>query len=256
MTDGAIPDGKSLVTARSSESVGAGQLRDSAVVTGAGRGIGRAIAVALAKRGLDVALLGRTVQDLDDVVREIASVAPLTQPTAFACDVASEDEVTATSTRVLEQLGSPRVVVNNAGIVHRALVEATSLDAWERVISVNLTAPFLISRAFVAAMKRARRGRIVHIASISATLGTPGASSYCASKWGLVGFMKSLAEELRGTDVQTMAVLPGSVDTDMLIGSGFAPQMTAEDVAGTVAYVALDAPAAMHGAAVELFGAE
>jgi 3-oxoacyl-[acyl-carrier protein] reductase len=103
-------------------------------------------------------------------------------------------------------------------------------------------------------MKERARGRIVHVGSISSILGTPNLSAYCASKWGVVGFMKSLAEELRGTGLQTMAVLPGSVDTQMLEGSGFVAQMTAEDVAGTITYAALDAPDAMNGSAIEVFG--
>jgi 3-oxoacyl-[acyl-carrier protein] reductase len=92
------------------------------------------------------------------------------------------------------------------------------------------------------------------VGSISSTLGTAKMSAYCASKWGVVGFMKALAEELRGTGLQTMAILPGSVDTAMLKGSGFAAQMTAEDVAGTIAYAALDAPDALNGSAIEVFG--
>src|SRR5581483_2182854 len=98
----------------------------------------------------------------------------------------------------------------------------------------------------------ARRGRFVHVASISATLGSPRAASYAASKWGLVGLAKSLAEELRGTGLASIAVLPGSVDTDMLVGSGFAPQMSADDVANAILYAALDAPDALTGAAIEM----
>jgi 3-oxoacyl-[acyl-carrier protein] reductase len=94
----------------------------------------------------------------------------------------------------------------------------------------------------------------VQVASISATLGSPGAASYAASKWGLVGLTKSLAEELRGTGLSAVAILPGSVDTEMLAGSGFSPRMTAADVAGTIVYAALDAPAAITGSAIEIFG--
>jgi 3-oxoacyl-[acyl-carrier protein] reductase len=85
-------------------------------------------------------------------------------------------------------------------------------------------------------------------------MGTPRLSAYCASKWGLVGLVKSLAEELRGTGLQSMCVMPGSVDTDMLRGSGFSPAMTPEDVARIVAWVALDAPDAMNGSCVDAFG--
>ena len=103
-------------------------------------------------------------------------------------------------------------------------------------------------------MLAARRGRFVHVASISATIGSPGAASYSASKWGLVGLAKSLAEELRGTGLCSMAILPGSVDTEMLVGSGFAPSMTAADVAAMIVHTGLDAPEALTGSAIEMFG--
>ena len=174
---------------------------------------------------------------------------------AVACDVASEGEVARASTEILAALGPPRVVVNNAGIVRRgALVHETRPDDWDEVVAVNLRGPFLISRAFLPAMLAARRGRFVHVASISATIGSPGAASYSASKWGLVGFSKSLAEELRGTGLASMAILPGSVDTEMLVGSGFAPQMTADDVAAMIVHAGLDAPEALTGSAIEMFG--
>jgi 3-oxoacyl-[acyl-carrier protein] reductase len=122
------------------------------------------------------------------------------------------------------------------------------------VLGVNLKGTFLVTRALLPAMVPAKRGRIVAVSSISATLGTATQSAYCAAKWGIVGFMKSLAEELRGTGLQALTVLPGSVDTAMLKGSGFAPQMSAEEVAKVVTYAALDAPDAMNGSSVEVFG--
>jgi 3-oxoacyl-[acyl-carrier protein] reductase len=103
-------------------------------------------------------------------------------------------------------------------------------------------------------MRAARRGRIVHVGSISSTLGSARAAAYSASKWGLVGLMKSLAEELADSGLSTVAVLPGSVDTEMLAGSGFSPRMRAEDVARTLVYHALDASHAHNGGVVEMFG--
>lgn len=223
-----------------------------AVVTGASRGIGRATAEALARRGLSVALFGRVRGDLEAVAAEIERNGGRAVP--FVCDVADPHAIDAAAKQVLTELGTPLVVVNNAGTVAREPIESMTDEVWHHVLDVNLTGAFRVTRAFLAAMKTAARGRIVHVGSISSTLGTPRLSAYCASKWGLVGFMKSLAEELRGTGLQTMAVLPGSVDTAMLQGSGFAPQMLAEDVAGTIAYAALDAPDAMNGSAIEVFG--
>lgn len=226
---------------------------DLAIVTGASRGIGRATAVAFAKRGVRVALVGRSAKLLEEAAETARRTGADAQ--SFVCDVAIEDDVARMASDVLRLMGTPRIVVNNAGIVRRGkTVDATSTAEWDEVIATNLRGPFLVSRAFLPSMLDAKRGRLVHVASISSTLGSPGAASYAASKWGLVGLAKSLAEELRGKGVQSIAVLPGSVDTDMLVGSGFEPQMTADDVAGLIVYTALDAPDAINGSAVEMFG--
>ena len=223
-----------------------------AVVTGAGRGIGRAVAHRLAARGHDVALLARTVDELDLAARPIALLGR--RALVVRCDVASAADVARASEAVLRELGAPDVVVNNAGVVRRALVHEMTEADWDLVLGVNLRGAFLVTRAFLPSMLSRGRGRSVSVGSISATLGTARQSAYCAAKWGLVGFVKSLAEELRGTGLQAMCVLPGSVDTEMLKGSGFAPQMTPEEVADAVVYAALDAPAAMNGSALEMFG--
>ena len=133
-------------------------------------------------------------------------------------------------------------------------VEETSDDDWSATLAANLSGPFYLTRALLPAMRARRSGRFVFVGSISSTLGTARLGAYCASKWGVVGFVKSLAEELRGTGLSATSVLPGSVDTDMLVGSGFPPQMTPEDVARTIVFLALDAPASMNASAVEMFG--
>ncbi|HTJ81178.1 MAG TPA: SDR family oxidoreductase [Polyangiaceae bacterium] len=226
--------------------------RPVAVVTGPSRGIGRATAILLGRRGLDVALLGRQSDALDATLREVeatgarARIAP--------CDVSDEASVAAAAARVVTEMAVPEIVVNNAGIVRRATIEETTARDFDDVLAVNLRGAFLVTRAFLPRMRERGRGRFVFVSSISATLGSPGNASYAASKWALTGFAKSLAEELRGSALLSLAVLPGSVDTDMLAGSGFAPAMTADDVAGTIAYLALEAPPAMNGSAVEVFG--
>ncbi|MBX3260569.1 MAG: SDR family oxidoreductase [Labilithrix sp.] len=223
-----------------------------AVVTGAGRGIGRAVALELADRGCDVALLGRSQAALASAAEEI--VRRGRRAVAIPCDVARSADVEAAASRVLVDLGVPRVVVSNAGVVHRTSVVETTERQWDEVLDVNLKGTFLVTQSFLRPMLAERRGRFVALGSISGTLGTPRLSAYCASKWGTVGFVKSLAEELRGTGLQSLCVMPGSVDTDMLRGSGFSPAMTPEDVARIVAWVALDAPDAMNGSCVDAFG--
>jgi 3-oxoacyl-[acyl-carrier protein] reductase len=155
----------------------------------------------------------------------------------------------------LEKLGPPQVVVANAGVVARALVTEMDEADWDRVTGVSLKGTFLTARAFVPVMVEHKRGRFIAMGSLSSTLGTARQSAYCAAKWGVVGFVKSLAEEVRGSGVQAMVVLPGGVDTAMLRESGFPAQMTAEHVAKVVTFAALDAPDAMNGSAVEMFGA-
>ena len=224
-----------------------------AVVTGAGSGIGRATALELARRGLDVALLGRTEGTLRATATEAERAGVRTL--VARVDVGVEADVRAAVDAILAKLGTPRVVVHNAGIAGRkARVEDTSAAEWDAVMAVNLRGPFLVSRALLPAMRAAATGRFVTLGSISATLGTAGLAAYCASKWGAVGFTKSLAEELRGSGLQAVAVLPGSVDTPMVKVGGFPPLMSPKDVARLVAYAALDAPDAMNGSAIECFG--
>ncbi len=219
-----------------------------ALVTGAGRGIGRAVAVELSHRNVHLILLARTAPVQAE---QLVTGAVLK---SMCLDLADPAAIVAACRQVLDLYGAPDVVINNAATIERRSVETTSVADWDRQLNVNLRAPFLISREILPAMRANGHGRIIHVASISATLGTAGAAAYCASKWGLVGFMKSLAEELRDSGVMTLAILPGSVDTDMLKGSGFAPRMAPEDVAKTIVHYALDAPMAHNGSVIEMFG--
>lgn len=223
-----------------------------AVVTGPSRGIGRATARLLAAKGYSVALLGRPSGSLDEALAEVRLAGVRAE--VFACNLAEPSEIKDAAGRVLGSLGVPRVVVNNAGVIRRAAIENMTLAEWDEQLDVNVRAPFLLSQAFLPEMRKAKAGCIIHVASISSTIGSPLGSAYCASKWALVGFMKSLAEEISGSGLVTLAVLPGSVDTDMLAGSGFAPRMTAEDVAGTIVFYAESATRAHNGSVVEMFG--
>ncbi|MBK8999419.1 MAG: SDR family oxidoreductase [Myxococcales bacterium] len=221
-----------------------------ALVTGASRGIGRATALALAARGVELILLGKPSARLSETTAEASRlVRVMIEP----CDLGDRDAVEHAAARCLAH-GVPDVLVNNAGVIARASVEETSAASWDQQLAVNLRAPFQLARAFLPAMRARGSGRIVNVGSISSTLGCPRAAAYAASKWGLVGFTKSLAEELADSGLSAVVLLPGSVDTDMLEGSGFSPRMSADDVAKTLVHYALDAPLAHNGAVIEMFG--
>ncbi len=223
------------------------------VLTGASRGIGRAAARRFAGRGCRLALLGRPSPRLDEAVDECRALGVEAHRYAFA--LTDAEGFASAASALLETQGTPAVVVNNAGdLVRGPHVHETAVEDWDRVLAVNLRAPFLLCRALLPSMLAEGRGRFVHVSSISGTLGSPGAASYAASKWGLLGLSKSLAEELRGTGLQSVALLPGSTDTDMLAQTPFPPLMSADDVAKMLVFLALDAPDAVQGSAVEMFG--
>jgi 3-oxoacyl-[acyl-carrier protein] reductase len=223
-----------------------------ALLTGASRGLGRAVALGLARRGMSLALLGRS----SPAHAETASLVRQVGGDALELFANFSDAVTLerATERVVSELGVPEVVVHNAGMVVRASIERTSVEDWDQQLDTNLRAPFVLTRALLPALRQAGRGRLVFVGSISGTLGSPGAAAYAASKWGLTGFVKSLAEELKDSGLMACTVLPGSIDTDMLSGSPFPARMRAEEVAKTIEFLALDAPLAHNGAVVEMFG--
>jgi NAD(P)-dependent dehydrogenase (short-subunit alcohol dehydrogenase family) len=220
----------------------------TAIVTGGGRGIGAAVARDLTRRGARVTVFARSASELEEVVRAGAAALSVVGDVSREADVA---RLLADHERVA---GPCDVLVHAAGVLARGRVESLPPEAFRRVLDVNLTGAFLACRAVVPGMRTRRRGRIVAIASISGHLGTPEASAYNASKWGLIGFAKSLAEELKADGIQVMTVSPGSVDTRMLAQTPFPPAMSPEDVARVVGFCAAEAPDAMTGSDVEVFG--
>jgi NAD(P)-dependent dehydrogenase (short-subunit alcohol dehydrogenase family) len=232
----------------------AGQI---AVVTGASRGIGRAIAAALVREGAEVAgcsLRPRPAGGGGGFLDDVAGAAG--RSFLVPCDVRDAGAVAAFRADVLARLGPPDIVVNNAGTVARAPLAALTEAQWHDVLGSNLTGTFLITRAFVTEMRGRRRGRIINISSIAGRQGTPQLSAYNAAKHGVVGLTRAWAEELRPDGISVNAICPGSVDTDMLeIGMpGGTASMTPEDVARVAVFLATDAPAALNGACIDVFG--
>ena len=225
-----------------------------AIVTGASRGIGRATALALANKGFAVALASRSAEDLLSLESEIGALGgrALSIPT----DVSDESSVTAMVERTSREFGPVGLLVNNAGTLVRASIVETDAGAWDRVLGVNLKGAFLCTRAVLPSMIERGRGRIVNVSSISGKLGTPLLSAYCASKWGLLGFSLAASEELKARGIQVFSVCPGSVNTEMLQQGlpGASPDMEPEHVASVIVYLGTEAPDAMTGAAVDVFG--
>ncbi len=223
------------------------------LITGTSRGIGRATAVALAARGAELGLLGRPSKEQRETV-DLCLKNGARRVIELAADLSVASEVEKAAGEFLRTSGPPDALIHNAGIAARTSIENTTLASWEEHVRVNLTAPYVLTRALLPAMRARHTGRIIFVASISSTLGTAKLAAYCATKWGIVGFMKSLAEELTDSGLMTCAVLPGSVDTQMLTDSGFPARMSPDDVARTLLHYALDAPLAHNGASIEMFG--
>ena len=228
-----------------------------ALVTGGGRGIGRAIALSLAASGYALALVARSQNELDETAALIKGLGLAWPPRVMVrvCDVTQASHIAEAIDAIHGSLGSISRLVNNAGVVRRLALSEMSEADFDQVLDGNLKSTYLMSRAALSDL-RVNKGRIVNIASISATLGTPLLSAYCAAKAGVVGFTRALAEELRPDGVLAFSVLPGSVDTRMLREGvpGVEPAMSPADVASVVRYLCDAAPAAMSGSAVEVFG--
>lgn len=187
----------------------------TAIVTGASRGIGQAIAVALAGAGAKVALVARSEDKLKEVAAEIAAAGGTAS--VHACDVADSAAANKVVDAVAAEWGQLDILVNNAGITRDTLLPRMSDEEWDDVIATNLRSVFLFSRAAAGAMMRTKSGRIINISSTSGIMGNPAQCNYSASKAGVIGFTQTLARELasKRRQITVNAICPGFIATDM-----------------------------------------
>ena len=184
-----------------------------ALVTGASKGLGRAISLRLAEKGVRVAINYRTSTKAADEVAAIINGGGGEAFTVHA-DVSVSKQVTKMVGRINEEWGNVDILVNNAGIIHDGLLVRMTDEAWERVIGTNLNGTFYCTRACLRAMLRRRWGRIINIGSVVGLRGNAGQSNYTASKAGVIGFTKALAKEVATRNITVNAVLPGYVETE------------------------------------------
>jgi len=211
-----------------------------ALVTGAGRGIGRCIAMHLARAGATLVAAGRNRSNLDAVVESIRSTGGRAE--AAVLDVTDEDAICRAVAWIDEHLGRLDILVNNAGVTHSAPLSETTTADWDRVMRVNARGPFILCRQALGLMKRSPHGRIINIASVVAIKGYANQSAYTASKHALRGMSMALAEELRDTGIRVHVVCPGGVATDMVgqVRPDIPPStlMAPDEIAEIVTYLA------------------
>lgn len=244
----------------------------TALVTGGGRGIGRAIARSLAEAGARVVVTGRRENEIADVAAKLGGV-------ALVADLSSREGVAGLLGAIDREVGQVDILVNNAGIAESSPYDKTADDSWDRMMELNATVPFLLCRALVPKMVKAGWGRVINIASNAGRTGYAYTSAYCASKHALVGLTRALAVEVARTGVTVNAVCPGWVKTDMAAEAAsriahktkrsaeeaeaalaaMSPQnrlMEASEVAHLVVALAGDGARGVHGQAIPLDGGQ
>jgi 3-oxoacyl-[acyl-carrier protein] reductase len=226
-----------------------------ALVTGASRGIGRAIALALGKAGAEVIVnFVSNAERAEEVVREITSQGGKASSLKF--DVGNTEETQSAIDGVLKEKKKISILVNNAGITRDGLMMRYNVDDWDKVLDTNLRGAFVASQAVIRVMMKERKGAIIHISSIVGITGNAGQAAYCAAKAGLIGLTKSMAKELASRNIRVNAVAPGYIATDMTESltaeqkEGILKEIplgrvgTAEEIADAVLYLA--SPAANY----------
>jgi 3-oxoacyl-[acyl-carrier protein] reductase len=187
----------------------------NAIITGAGRGIGRAIAIALANEGVNVGLLARSEEHLQEVVKE--TEAQGVKAVFAIADVSSNDEVTKAIHSLTNELGNVDILINNAGIAKFGKFMDLDVEEWEKIIQVNLMGVYYVTRAVLPGMIEQQSGDIINISSSAGQKGAPITSAYSASKFGVMGITESLAMEVRKHNIRVSALTPSTVATDLAI---------------------------------------
>lgn len=183
----------------------------TALITGGGRGIGRAIALMFAREGARIAVAARTAEQVEQVANEIGNEA-----IALVCDVSDPESVTRMFGDLRERLGNADILVNNAGIAESATVVNTTDELWHRHLAINLSGTFYCTRAALPAMFKKGWGRVINVASIAGKTGAPYIAAYSASKHGVMGLTRSIALEVAAAGITVNAICPGYVDTEMV----------------------------------------
>lgn len=221
-----------------------------AVVTGASRGIGRSIALALAAQGADLVVAARSLPPLQELVVEIEALGR--KALAVTADAAITEDAQRLIASAVERFGRVDILINNAGITRDGLLLRMKDEDWDAVLDTNLKGAFLLSRAAAKLMSKQRSGRIINISSVVGMMGNPGQANYSASKAGLIGLTKSIARELARRGVTVNAIAPGFIETDMTseLSEKVRQELTAqiplgrlgqaEDIAQAVVYLASD----------------
>jgi 3-oxoacyl-[acyl-carrier protein] reductase len=186
-----------------------------AVVTGAGRGIGLAIAHAMAKAGARIAVVSRTEANAQRAAEEINAASPTAQAKAYAVDVASAADTAEVGKQIIADFGKVEILVNNAGLTRDGLLLRMSEDDWDAVIDTNLKGAFNMIKAIQRNLLKQDAGRIINVASVIGLMGNAGQTNYAASKAGLIGLTKSLAKEFASRAITVNAIAPGFISTDM-----------------------------------------
>ena len=237
-----------------------------AVVTGANRGIGHAIALALAEAGADIVGTSRQMSDDESIAKEVRALGQKFFP--FACDMKNRAESTALAKKVLAEVGTVDILVNNAGTIRRENIADYSLADWDEVVEVNLTAPFILTQDFGKPMLERGAGKVIFISSLLSYQGGIRVPAYTASKSGIAGLVKAFANEWAGKGVNVNAVAPGYIVTDNTEAlradpiryeaiTGRIPAGRwgeGSDIAGSVVFLASDNADYLHGSTITVDG--